>query len=246
MDTLKILKTVGLNQKEALVYKAILENGPSSPQEVSHLSGLKRPTTYVILNKLVYQSIVFLIPYSEKKIYRIISPKELLDRMECKIEIVKEKIPELQALQKNETGEKPYVLLFDGVEGVKQIMNYKLEEMENNEILHFMSTASKKVINLFEGFTEYNSRLKKKNISVRGISPSNSILKIYRNEDQKFNRQIKELNLKEYKSNVSIEIGKTWVKITDLYNLQGIVIQNKIITQSLKQIFEIIWKRLEK
>lgn len=246
MDILKTLKTVGLNEKEALVYKAILENGPSSPQEISRLSGLKRPTTYVILSELVYKGISFLIPYSQKKIYRVISPEELLKKVEEKIKIVREQLPELQALQKSETEEKPYVLFFDGVDGIKQIMDYKLEEVKNGEILHFMSTTSKKVIDLFEGFAEYNEELLGKNISVRGISPNDPILKMYRKEDEEYNRQVKELNLQEYKSNVSIEIGKTWVKMADFYNLQGIVIQNKTIAESLKQIFEMTWKRLEK
>lgn len=198
------------------------------------------------MNELVYKGVAFLIPYSEKKIYRIVSPEELLKNVEEKVKIAREKLPELQALQKNETEEKPYVLFFDGVDGIKQIMDYKLEEVKNDEILHFMSTTSKKVIDLFEGFAEYNEELMSKNISVRGISPNDPILKIYRKEDGEYNRQVKELNLQEYKSNVSIEIGKTWVKIADFYNLQGIVIQNKTIAESLKQIFEMTWKRLKK
>jgi len=245
MDTLSIIKLLGLSDKEARVYVAILEQGPSSPQEISHISGLKRPTVYVILGELMERGIVSFIPYSKKKMYRVISPDELFQNVENKIKIVKEKLPEIKSLQKSDS-EKPYTLFFDGVEGIKQIMSYKLEEMQNDELLHFMSITSKKTIDLFEGFREYNRELRNKKISMRGITPSDSLLKTYRKEDKEFGREVKEVDLHEYKSNVSIEMGKTWVKIVDLYNLQGIIIQNETITRSLKQIFEMIWKRLEK
>lgn len=245
MDTLNTIKSLGLSDKEARVYIMILEHGPSSPQEISHISGLKRPTVYVILGELMKQGIASFIPYSKKKMYRVISPDELFEKVENKIKAVKEKLPEIKSLQKSEL-EKPYTLFFDGVEGIKQIMDYKLEEIQNDEVLHFMSTTSKKTIDLFEGFKEYNKELRDKNISVRGITPSDPILKTYRKEDKEFGRQVKEVNLQEYKSNVSIEMGKTWVKIVDLYNLQGIIIQNETITKALKQIFEMVYSRLEK
>ena len=245
MDTLDTIKSLGLSDKEARVYVMILEHGPSSPQEISNTSGLKRPTVYVILGELMNRGIASFIPYSKKKMYRVISPDELFQNVENKIKSAKERLPEIKSLQKSDS-EKPYTLFFDGVEGIKQIMSYKLEEMQNDELLHFMSTTSKKTIDLFGGFREYNKELKNKKISMRGITPSDSSLKTYRKEDKEFGREVKEVDLQEYKSNVSIEMGKTWVKIVDLYNLQGIIIQNETITRSLKQIFEMVYSRLEK
>jgi len=53
-----ILKRIGLNEKEAKVYLTLLEVNESLPSSISRQSGVKRPTTYVILGQLQKKGLV--------------------------------------------------------------------------------------------------------------------------------------------------------------------------------------------
>ena len=53
MELKEALQTIGLNEKECAVYLALLQLGRASAYSVAQKSGLKKPTTYVILDELI-------------------------------------------------------------------------------------------------------------------------------------------------------------------------------------------------
>lgn len=69
MQIIESLESLGLNEKEAKVYTALLQLGRVSAYSVSEKSGLKKPTTYVVLGELVKKGLVSKeVPRSRKQL----------------------------------------------------------------------------------------------------------------------------------------------------------------------------------
>ena len=77
MELIKSLKNLGLNEKEARVYVALLQLGKATAYSVAKHSGLKKPTTYVILDDLIDKGIVSKVPRAKIMQYTAISPEDL-------------------------------------------------------------------------------------------------------------------------------------------------------------------------
>ncbi len=117
METHDVLKQIGLNEKEASVYLALLELGTASVNSIAFKSGLKRPTTYLILDSLQQKGLASLVPRSRKVLFVAESPEKLIADLQRKEELIKTSLPNLLAIY-NVRKEKPQVLLHEGKEAV--------------------------------------------------------------------------------------------------------------------------------
>jgi len=244
MELQEAIESLGLSEKEAKIYLALLGAGASSAYGIAVRSGLKRPTTYVILDDLVRRGVVLLVPRSKKKLYRARDPQFLFERAEKKFKEAKAKLPEIEARAKQESY-KPRTLYFEGIEGVKEVLNYHTKELAGGEIKGFYAKTSPEIMKKFDNYKEYNENLKKNNIKLRGIAPKDPSLSSFRKTDKEFRREFKEIPKEEYSSEVAIEIGKDFVRFFDPVNLQGLVIDNPAIAKTMNQIFEMVWKKTD-
>lgn len=248
MNINQSLAALGLEDKEIRVYKALLEHGIANPATIADSSGVKRSTTYVVLEDLEEKGFVFEVPKEKQKRYRPRPPEDIFEKKEEKIKEAKEALPKLQALEK-EGDAKPHVLFFEGENGIRDVFNYGLENVEGGEIETFMCTMDQESVDRFDNFMEYNKKLQELDISERGISPidpSLPAIQEHREMDEEFNLEVIELPLEKFNSEVSMEIGYGWVKIYDFDNLQALVIENDAITDTWRQIFELLWNNLKK
>ncbi len=120
----KYLKDIGLSDKEAAIYLALLSFDKALIPEISEKANVKRPTTYVVLDTLAKKGLVSESTIGKKTFYIAEPPEKLklfverqihrLEESEKGLEIV---IPQLKGLQREE-GEKPAVQFFDGKEGI--------------------------------------------------------------------------------------------------------------------------------
>src|SRR4051812_8491190 len=76
-NLIKTLTDFGLSDKEALVYLTSLELGSSSVLKISKLSGLKRPTVYLIVDSLITKGLMSIEVKGFKKQYVAESPDRL-------------------------------------------------------------------------------------------------------------------------------------------------------------------------
>ena len=81
---LEILKEAGLTHNEALVYKALLELGPSLAGQISRKTGLHRRTVYDVTEMLIKKGVIGYILKNNRRLFEASSPKIFLD-------VVKEK-----------------------------------------------------------------------------------------------------------------------------------------------------------
>lgn len=123
------IEEIGLSNKEAKVYVACLKTGPSPVQRIADQSGIKRVTTYVILESLVGLGLVsqsvkgkktYFIAEEPSNLSRLLEKRELeLNDQKVNFEQV---LPELLSL-KTLPKETPNVKYYDGADGIKSVMS---------------------------------------------------------------------------------------------------------------------------
>lgn len=143
----KYLKDIGLSDKEASVYLALLSFDKALVSDVAEKANIKRPTAYVILDTLAKKGLV-----SEsnlgKKTYYIAEPPEKLGLfVERQIHSLEENkksldiiVPQLKGIQRGQ-GEKPLVQFFDGKEGVLSSNDDTFSQKIDNEALYNIYSA---------------------------------------------------------------------------------------------------------
>jgi HTH-type transcriptional regulator, sugar sensing transcriptional regulator len=121
------IEEFGLSNKEARIYVACLSIGPSTVQRIADQSGIKRVTTYVILDSLVGLGLVSQSIKGKKTYFLAEDPtnlKWLLEKREQELKDQKQSfdqiLPELQGL-KTVPKEMPEVKFYDGSEGVRSL-----------------------------------------------------------------------------------------------------------------------------
>jgi sugar-specific transcriptional regulator TrmB len=243
MDISEALATLGLNEKQTAIYLALLQLGKGSAYSIADKSGQKRPTTYVILEELIEKGLAERVPRARKQLYRAVSPDQAFGTLEEKIAAAKEKLPELLAMTKS-VDTKVSAVYFEGLKGIKQVMEYKQEEDRGKEVVGFYATSQNVPKELAEYFEEWNTKRQKKHITMRGIVPDHQSLEHFRETDTKSGRDMKVVEYTEFSSEVAIEISDRIVRIQDYKNLQGIVIENVDVAKTMKEIFEMVWKRV--
>lgn len=243
MDISEALAILGLNEKQTAIYLALLQLGKGSAYSIADKSGQKRPTTYVILGELIEKGLAERVPRARKQVYRAVSPDQAFGALEEKLAQAKEKLPELLAMT---TGPdtKVSAVYFEGLKGIKQVMEYKQDEDRGKEVVGFYATSQNVPKELAEYFKEWNAKRQKKHITMRGIVPDHESLKLFRESDARSGRTMKVVPYTEFSSEVAIDISERIVRIQDYKNLQGIAIENADVAKTMKEIFEMVWKRV--
>lgn len=243
MNIQEALQIIGLSDKEAAVYTALLQLGQATAYGVAVKSGLKKPTTYVILDELIEKGLVLKVPQMKTQHYIARSPEEAFGVAQERLTLAKKALPELLAITKGKKS-KVSTVYFEGVEGMKQLVEYKFKEHEGEEILGFWATDKNADPELSRYFkTEYPKKMQRHGIRMRGLAPRDPSLADYRAADAGYGRNIKEISTNDYSTEVAITVSKDLVRIEDYKNLQGIAIENQDVAKAVRQIFEIVWKK---
>jgi sugar-specific transcriptional regulator TrmB len=121
------LLELGLSDKEASVYLAMLELGPASVQDIAKKSGVNRSTSYLAIEILQKRGLASSTQRASKMLFTAESPSRLaavLNRERQEIDEKKKKleesIPYFLALY-NAIDDKPQVRFFEGPEGISAV-----------------------------------------------------------------------------------------------------------------------------
>lgn len=234
------LSQVGLNEKESRVYTTLLGLGRATAYAIAAKSGLKRPTVYVVLDDLQRKGAVQRVAHASKQLFMPKSPDSLFREVKQRVNEAERFLPQLLALTSTE--KKPRTLYFEGIEGIRQALNYRMEELRGHELVAFAAHAGKVPVELGTIFSEYNNNLRALAVHIRGIAPNHPSLERYRKVDASFGRTVKVIPMSEYSSSIYIEITGSFVRLLAFRDLQALIIENKDIAESLRQIFELAWK----
>ncbi len=131
---IEALKLLGVKEKPAQVYSALLALGASGVKDVAKKANLKRPMVYVYLEELIRDGLVQKTPIGKKEYYQAVSPKFLESRLEQNLLAFKKEMPELELLHEQGKG-RPKVTIFEGEKGINQVY----EEVKKTKELLFWS-----------------------------------------------------------------------------------------------------------
>ena len=108
----QVLQEYGLSAKEASLYLACLELGSAPVSSIARRLGENRVTTYSNLKNLVKRGIVNEKIKNKAMSYVVVPPQDLLDKLQKKYDLLKEKMPEFLAIA-SKYDNKPQVQLFE-------------------------------------------------------------------------------------------------------------------------------------
>lgn len=239
MDYVKLLKPLGLSEKEAQVYLALLKLGEGSVMEIAKEAGLKRPTVYVILEELRMKEAILKAPQSKRTIYIAKSPSEIYRNHSGQIEDLFHALPTLNAMHKKD--DRANILYFEGVKGVEESLYYRQSELKNTKIFGFWAKVDKWDAKTKKVIDTWSKSLVNDGITIQAIAPNHPSLKEYRKTDNERNREVKVVPVNNYSSNTSIEITEFFVRITQYDTPQAIIIESPEFVKTFKEIFNMAW-----
>lgn len=248
MDTIDtVLGNLDLSEKAVEVYKSLLKLSRGSAQSLSVATKIKRTTIYSILDELKDKGLIAETPGQSKSLYRPLSPRFLFEREKRKLQHVAKAIPEIEAqLTGNGVEDKPRVLYFKGVNGIKDLTEYRKQELANQTLTGFWATTEQEILDQFgDHFHKISKDFNKLRVFERGIATDAPEISEYNemyNEHTSDLVEKKILPQKIYNPEVSFEFSDQWLKIYDFTNLQGLVIESKNAAQAMNQIFELAWR----
>lgn len=259
-NLIKELRSIGLSEKAALVYAAVLELGTAFPSKIAEVTKLNRTTAYHILTDLAVKGLVTEIEQKKKLCYQVEPPKRLRAFAKSQIRLAEERaerakkiLPEIEGLF-NFIPHKPRVRYFEGVDGVLAVYEDHITEQEPYEMLGF-SNVEKLIPSLPEKFVSNYVRTKEKlGITTRGIFPNTQFGKeydtrIYKGVEKKLLPKMKYIPSEKFPYNCEITVyGKDKVSIVNFQKnvLIGVIIEEKTIADMMRMIFELAWLGADK
>jgi sugar-specific transcriptional regulator TrmB len=143
------LKSIGLEEKEAKVYLAALELGPTSIQDLTEKSGIKRSTVYEMIKSLEEKGLISETSKGKRRLMVASEPERLKQNITAKERLLKEILPELKSLN-NIGNVKPNIRYYEGKEGLRQI--YKDTLTTKNKLTLWVSPIQSMLETIGEDF----------------------------------------------------------------------------------------------
>lgn len=237
------LQDLGLSDKEAKLYLAVLELGEANIQQIAQKSGIKRTTVYDVINSLKEKRLLTEITKGKKAFFSAEDPRKIESQLDEKKETLKKILPELLSIT-NLLDKKPTIKFYEGNEGIKEVYRDTLN-YPDQELVAWVTQEA--VIGFdVEWLDKYYlaKRLAKK-IWVRAIAPDVPEMQQYKGLDEKSLRRTKLVSAEEFPFEVEINLyGKNRIAVMSFAEKIGLIIESPKLYRTLKSIFELNWKLL--
>ena len=220
------LKNIGLSEKESKVYLASLKFGEANVGDIAEEAGLKRPTTYVVLDELRKKGLVLKIPGAKKVIYKAKTPDELYEQSVSNVNEFEKFLPKLRAMSPSKKPIK--TLYFEGVDGFKQAMYYRFKDLEDSTDDGFFAKNDGLPSVVEDIFDKWNKDRQKIKLNVTGVTPEHPSTRRYMEKYKSFYTNVLLAPAEDYFSDISIEVTKEFVRIMDGHELKGIIIEKSL------------------
>jgi len=234
MELISILEQNGLGEKEAKVYLALLELQQALPSTISRKTGVKRPTTYVILEALAEKGLVSHVSKKNLTYYQALDPRLLVEDRHEKYDSLLKSLPGLLSLHQR-FATVPQMRLFEGKEGLIKIMEDTLTT--STEIFGWANVDLATTTLLKDYYPTYIRKKVEKNIWVRAIFGYDSeALKFKRNGPKEL-REVYLIPKEKFPFKNEIDIYDNKVAILSHADAVGIIIENTNIADTQRSIF---------
>jgi len=240
------LQQIGLEEKEAQVYLALLSLGSATAYRIAEKCEVKKPTVYVILEDLRRKGLVLKVPHAKKALFSAVDIAEYLHDQGSKLSAVHRLMPKFNALS---AAKGANVYFFSGFRGIEQAIQYKYDSMIGKTFYGFYGSLvdAADIEEIVRIYKKWDTSAVSAGITFKIVMPKKDARKYYGYmidiAKTNNNVQIRLLDQYEYPPNASIGIGTDFLWILDEKNLQATVIDNASTADAMRQIFEIVWEK---
>lgn len=251
-----ILQKIGLTDKDSEVYLACLELGTQPASVIAKKAGLKRPTTYLILEGLLGKGLVSEYTGSNVKYFTAVSPEYLLnfiDKQRRELTShqreLEQYLPQFQSLT-NPYSLSPKVRFYEGLEGIERAMNDTLTSSEPLKCYSTMDAWFARPDTKEYIFWYGKQRVYEKKIPLRSINPDTLVARKYLEGDYpevEVNPEMSHFrwlpkDIQVFSNEINIYDNKVAIACLGKNELLGIIIESESIAQTQKSIFEVAWR----
>ncbi len=247
MDHLTLeLVNLGLSEKEAIVYLALLELSPAAVQDVAIRAGVNRTTTYLLVDALMRRGIVSATTHGKRQLFVAEPPERLLTVLRLQRRELEEKerelltaIPLLNAVY-NSRSEKPQIRYFEGAEGVRTVRELLGEE--SGECIQIVP------VDRFESVTEILDRRTDHFDDLKAASvPFRSLMVMDAPDPDRVprvpNSQMRVIPAADFPVRAEITVrGNTVLLFSYKANLLSVIVKSEEFAETLRALFNLAWK----
>lgn len=238
----KILCENGFNQKEALVYTALLEAGEARIASVATKIKLPRTTVYSVINTMKSRGFVSVAKRKGIEYASVLPPRLLIDRLRTSFNAIEQMLPTMLELAYT-SPLKPRVRFYEGIAGLK-------------DILFDMASAGGDVM----GITDYEQmppelyryirstvvpERRQTGTYIRLIAPNNAAnLKVQAEDVQNFLGTHIVIEFPNKQRSIEFLLyGKSTIAFLSFTSAEmfGLTIDSMAIYDTLKNMFELLW-----
>ncbi len=238
MKNLESLKNLGLNEKEQIVYIALLQLEKATANQIARKSGIKRPTSYDILYRLQTDGFIYEANENGKRFFVANPPEQLVQRLDERKKALEADLPFLLSIY-NIKAKRPKVAYFEGLDGIKKLYEDTLKSLKSSdEILAYVTTDSLEILADFSA--DYVARRVEKGIRLRGIYNTSIKMSKYLHNNQKQLREARVVKKFPLKNEINIYANKIII-LTYSPEPFGVLIESNEIAETQRAIFELAW-----
>jgi len=247
----EVLKTIGLDRAESQVYFSLLKNGIMGIQEITDEVKLPRSSVHLACEKLFKKNVLKISIEGKRRNFYIEKPKDIENYIKYEENIINKHkasintiIPRLNTVYALSQDIEPIEIEeLQGEDGFIETYYRSLNQPINSETLR-IGGDSRLFIVQKEKLNNYRKTRRKKKIYTKLLLP-NYDLSIDEQKDAKFKMRdvhILDKEIFDPKIQMSIWQENTAFTVWDK-GLHTIIIKNKAISYTLKQLYMIAWEQ---
>lgn len=236
------LENVGLTQRQAKIYLALIELGSSSTGEIVKKSQVPSSKIYEVLEKLIEKGLVSKIIKNNRKLYQASEPESLLEMLDSKKSQLERIIPKLK--EKKNSSKEESATLFQGKEGLKNALRKVLRILEKDEEYLVYIPDSEKLEEEYLKIFLNNLNLKRneKGIKTKLLVHESQKEKVKKDYPQKIKNQKLKFTKSSFPSRLGIFKNHVLI-ISGDKEISSILINSKETYESYRKFFENLWKK---
>lgn len=236
-----ILTTIGFTTNEAIVYRALLSLGETTPSVLAKQAGLPRTYIYDLLSSLEEKGFVSSVDRGGRRSVSPIRPKQVQQIVRQKLLAFDAVLPDLEGLYQGAPN-KPSVRYFEGTAGLQVIHNEILAEAKE---LRFYGATSDWIAH-FEDWYQFAQSFVDHKIQVYDLVAQTPETLRY---GQLYQGTTSEMRFTQpdwnFQANVAIWNNKVaFLSYTD--EMHGVVIESAAIAATQTATFAILWNLAKK
>ncbi len=235
------LKEIGLSPNEAKVYIAAIALGPSPVSALAKAADVKRTTVYPVIESLKQKGLMAVEVKGFKQLFRAESPEKLENVIELRKRQFEKNLPDLLSLyNQKETG--GIIGYYEGREAIRNVYMDLLKDLRPHENYVVLSEG----LAVFDAlgkdwFFKFIQMRAKERPDVRVLYADNPWALEHKKLEQEHKIHIRMLPQgTKFFGNMTITSKRAFI-----HNFEdpivGIVIENKVTIQVLRQMFDVMW-----